>query len=66
MLQTAGVLREEEVVPQEAKVVDLITGFEPLPKLISDSDGYQYCPKTGQILFCHRVPTNGHLLYDTF
>ena len=60
---------EEEVVPQKHEhgmVVDIKTGFPPLPELVSDSNGNQYCPETGQMLFCHRVSTNRNLLYDTF
>ena len=57
----------EEVVPQQhGLVVDIKTGFPPLSNLVGDCYGNQYCPHTGQILFCHRVPTNGNLLYDTF
>lgn len=66
-MHTAALKQEEEVVPQkEAKVVDLVTGFQPLPKLVSDHEGNQYCPETGQILFCHRISKNRNLLYDTF
>jgi hypothetical protein len=67
-MQTAEVLTGEEVVPQKqhAVVVDIKTGFQPLPELVSDHEGNQYCPQTGQILFCNRVPTNRNLLYDTF
>ncbi len=68
MQNTATVLEEkEEVVPQQhAVVVDIKTGFPPLPELVSDHDGNQYCPETGQMLFCHRVFQSGNLLYDTF
>jgi hypothetical protein len=69
-MSSQAVLRTGEEVNEapEGLVVSFDKKYDKPEKkeLISDCYGNLKCPDTGQILFCHRVPSNLRMLYDTF
>lgn len=65
-MSAQALLKEEEDVTVPGLVVSFDKNYEQPRELKSDCYGNLYCPDTGRMLFCHRIPSNLGMLYDTF